>query len=83
MLRMCQLPSVCLHISLPVLSFRCAIQSGCAPLESGWMNTAGKREWSFINGGDGSHTAAREKIDPEELTICTGHMRGTNLYLFH
>lgn len=67
---------------VPVLSFRCAIQSGCAPLESGWMNTAGKREWSFINGGDGSHTAVREKIDPEEVTICTGHTRGTSLTCF-
>lgn len=63
----------------PVLSFRCAIQSGCAPPESGWMNTAGKREWHYVKGGDGSRTAAREKIDPEEVTICTGHMRGANL----
>ena len=68
---------------VPVLSFRCVIQKGCALLESGWMNTPGKTEWSFINGGDGSHTAAREKIDSEEVTICPGHMRGTNLYLFY
>lgn len=63
--------------------FRCAIQSGCAPLQSpaGWMNTAGRREWSFLNGGGGIHTAVRGKIDPEELTLSTGHMRGTYLSL--
>lgn len=57
--------------------FRCGIQSGCAPPEAGWMSIAGKREWSFINGEGGIHTAAKERIDPEELTISTGHMMGT------
>lgn len=42
------------------------------------MNIAGKREWS-LNGGGEIHPVVREKIDPEELNISTGHMRGTHL----
>lgn len=46
------------------------------------MNTAGRREWSFLNGGGGIHTAVRGKIDPEELTLSIGHTRGTYFSLF-
>lgn len=46
------------------------------------MSTAGKREWSVVNVGNKIHTAAKEKISPEELTVTRRRMRGKNLSLF-
>lgn len=45
---------------------------------SGWMSTAGEREWSIVNVEDETRTAAREKISQEELIVTKGRMKGTN-----
>lgn len=43
---------------------------------SGWMSTAGEREWSIANVEDETRTAAREKISQEELIVTKGRMKG-------
>lgn len=40
------------------------------------MSTAGKREWSVANVGNEIHTAAKEKISPEELSVTTRLTKG-------
>lgn len=45
---------------------------------SGWMSTAGEREWSIVNVEDETRTAASEKISQEELIVTKGHMKGEN-----
>lgn len=45
---------------------------------SGWMSTAGEREWSIVNVEDETRTAAREKISQEELIVTKGLMKGEN-----
>lgn len=45
----------------------------------GWMSTPGKREWHVLRGGDETHTAVREKTDPEELSVIIKRMKGKYL----
>lgn len=78
---MFQLVSLGISCILMCLSFpfRCDIQSVCAHQVSGLMSTAGKKEWSVASVGNEIRTAAKEKINPEELTVIIRPMKGKNL----
>lgn len=49
---------------------------------SGWMSTAGEREWSIVNVEDETRTAAREKISQEKLIVTNDIMKGKNNIIF-